>query len=43
VVAAISATGFPPGRAAGQILAIAEAVRDCAAVVTREARGRPPT
>ena len=42
VVAAISATGFPPGRAAGQILAIAEAVRDTAAVVTRESRGRAP-
>lgn len=42
VVAAISATGFAPGRAAAEILAIAEAVRDAAAVVTRESRGRPP-
>lgn len=42
VVAAISATGFSPGRTATEIVATAEAVRDCAAVVTRESKGRAP-
>jgi len=43
VVAAISATGFPPGRTAAEIVATAESVRDCAAIVTRESKGRTPT
>jgi hypothetical protein len=42
VVAAISGTGFPPGRSAGEVLAAAEAVRDTAALATRRAKGRPP-
>lgn len=43
VVAAITATGFPPGRSAAEVVAASDAVRDCAAVVTRESRGRPPS
>jgi DNA-binding IclR family transcriptional regulator len=42
VLAAITGTGFPPGRSAAEIVAAAEAVRDCAAVVTRESKGRAP-
>ncbi len=43
VVAAISATGFAPGRSAAEILEVAEAIRDAAALVTRESKGRAPT
>ncbi len=42
VVAAISATGFAPGRSAAEIVEVAEAIRDTAALVTRESRGRAP-
>lgn len=42
VVAAISGTGFAPDLSAAAALAAAEAVRDCAAVVTKASRGRPP-
>ena len=43
VVAALTATGFAPGRSAAEILHVAEAIRDGAAVVTRESRGRAPS
>ena len=42
VVAALTATGFAPGRSAAEIVHVAEAIRDSAAVVTRESRGRAP-
>jgi DNA-binding IclR family transcriptional regulator len=43
VVAAISATGVAPGRSAAEIVEVAEAIRDTAALVTRESKGRAPT
>jgi hypothetical protein len=42
VVAALTATGFAPGRSASEIVDVAEAIRDGAAVITRESRGRAP-
>jgi DNA-binding IclR family transcriptional regulator len=42
VVAAVTATGFAPGRSAGEIAAAADAVRASAALATRASRGRPP-
>ncbi|MCU0311083.1 MAG: helix-turn-helix domain-containing protein [Acidimicrobiales bacterium] len=42
VVAALTATGFAPGRSAGEVVAVAEAVRDGAALATRASRGRAP-
>lgn len=42
VIAAISATGFPPGLDAATVADAGEKVRDAAAVATRSARGRLP-
>ena len=42
VIAALSATGFPSGLAAGTVLEAGRKVRDAAAVATRVAGGRPP-
>ena len=42
VLAAISATGFPAGLPAATVVDAGRRVRDCAAVATRHARGRPP-
>ena len=42
VIAAISATGFPPGLDADTVLSIGARVRDTAAMITRASRGRVP-
>lgn len=42
VIAAISATGFPPDQSAEAVIAAGSAVRDAAAVATRASRGRAP-
>jgi DNA-binding IclR family transcriptional regulator len=43
VIAAVSATGFPWGLPASTVAEAGHKVRDCAAVITRHAGGRPPT
>ena len=43
VIAAISATGFPSGLPTATVFEIGHRVRDCAAVASRHAGGRPPT
>ncbi|MEX1217293.1 MAG: helix-turn-helix domain-containing protein [Acidimicrobiales bacterium] len=42
VIAAISATGFPPGLDAETVIAKGTKIRDAAAIATRSSRGRPP-
>ena len=42
-IAAISAFGFPAGLPAGTVVEAGRKVRDCAAVASRHAGGRPPT
>jgi DNA-binding IclR family transcriptional regulator len=42
VVAAITASGFPPGLAGQEVLGIGERVRSCATIVTKQTRGRFP-
>ena len=43
VIAAVSATGFPWGLPASTVAEAGRKVRDCAAVISRQAGGRPPT
>ena len=43
VIAAISATGFPFGLPASTVADAGRKVRECAAVISRQAGGRPPT
>ena len=43
VLAAITLTGLPSGMPAGAVVAAGRKVRDCAAVASRQAGGRPPT
>jgi DNA-binding IclR family transcriptional regulator len=43
VLAAVTATGFPAGLPAASVLDAGRQVRDCAAVISRQAGGRPPT
>jgi DNA-binding IclR family transcriptional regulator len=42
VIAAVSATGFPWGLPASTVVEAGRKVRDCAAVISRQAGGRPP-
>ena len=42
VLVAITATGFATGVDAARAVEIGRAVRECAALVTRRGRGRPP-